>query len=138
MRLRHALAVFIAALAVSAGPAVRAEDQPAPAADFAAFNTSCMGATSFLLGEPPAGVDVGAVFTALCGCLATEFAPLSQADLDMLTADLNGTATKESRDAYAGYPELASKAQAGLNSCFTSDAVMPLLKPAAPADAPKQ
>lgn len=138
MRFRHALAVFVAAITVSAGPAARAEDQPPPVSDVTALQGACMGASAFLLGDVPKDVDANAALTPLCGCLAKEFSVFPQNEVDLLTADLNGSATKESRDAYPGYQDLAVRAQNSLTVCFALPEVTSALKLGQKADAPAQ
>lgn len=137
MRLRHALAVFVAAIALSAGPAARAEEQ-APVSDVARLSTACMGAKGFLLGEVPEGIDANAALTPLCGCLAKEFSVFPQKEVDLLTADLDGSATEESRNAYAGYKDLAIKAQNSLTICFALPEVTSALKLGEATSAPAQ
>ena len=137
MRLRHALAVFVAAITVSAGPAARAEDQ-APVSDVTKLSAACMGAKAFLLGDVPEGIDANAALTPLCNCLAKEFSAYPQNEVELLTADLDGSATDASRKAYAGYKDLAIKAQNSLTICFALPEVTSALKLGQKTEAPKQ
>lgn len=66
----------------------------------------------------------------LCTCLVTEFAPLSAADLAMLTRDVDGSATADDRKAYGDYTGLELKARAALDRCLTQDGM------AGPVDVP--
>jgi hypothetical protein len=87
------------------------------------FSATCSGADTMLLGDAVAGLDTGPVMEALCGCLATEFSGFTQPEIDMLTSDLAGTATDESRKAYADYEALAGKAAEGFEACLATDEV---------------
>lgn len=58
--------------------------------------------------------------SALCGCLVTEFGAYSDADIAMLTKDVDDTATAESRTAYGDYPGLESKARDALGTCIAA------------------
>lgn len=134
MPIRHALAALAGLSCLLSAPLALAQ---APA-DFTAFNAACMEATPFLLGEVPPGVDAKNVLTPLCGCLAGSFAPLQQADLDVLTADLKGTSTEETHKAYGSYEQLQERARQGLSTCFASPAVSTAMQPpkAPAADTP--
>jgi hypothetical protein len=96
-----------------------AEDTP----DLATFSATCGTADTLLLGEEVAEMDTAAVMETLCGCLATQFSGFTQPEIDMLTADLAGTATEESRNAYADYAGLAGKAAQGFETCLATDEV---------------
>jgi hypothetical protein len=87
------------------------------------FQTACLGSASLLLSDVPEGADTAKVMTPLCSCMVTEFSGFSQADIDMLTADLSGTATEESHKAYATYEDLSGRAASGLEKCFGTDEV---------------
>jgi hypothetical protein len=57
----------------------------------------------------------------LCGCLATEFEDLEDADIAMLVKDLDGSATAEDRAAYGDYTALELKAREGLDTCLVRE-----------------
>ncbi len=97
------------------------------AADTEKFSTTCLGAEAFLLDGAPEGIDKVAVLTSVCGCLVTEFADFSQAEIDVLTTDLDGTATAESHAAFGDYAALEGKAGNSLNTCFSTQEVNDLL-----------
>jgi hypothetical protein len=116
----------------------------AQSADFTRFDGVCIEGTSFFLGPLPEGVDPKVLLTPLCGCLKGEFAPLPQADLDMLTSDIEGTSTEATQQAFGNYPALLEAAAAGLQVCYGNPdflaavqsypQMLPQDEPATPAD----
>lgn len=122
---RFALAALMAA-AVLAVPAAQAQDTPA---DLAGFNAACAGAEMFLLGEVPEGTDAQAILTPLCGCLATGFADLPQADVDILATDLRGEGTEELHLAHGNYEAVEETARDVLNACYASPEISALMAP---------
>ena len=62
----------------------------------------------------------GAALDRLCGCLAAEFATLSQTDVDMLARDLAGTNSQGERTAYARYGDLSAAAGQSMETCLVS------------------
>ena len=69
-------------------------------------------------------------FGALCGCLVDAFQEYPEADVVMLTKDLDGSATTEDRTAYGDYTALEAKALAALDACLAA------LEMATPAGTP--
>jgi hypothetical protein len=134
MSIRHALAALAGLCCILSAPLALAQTP----ADFSKFTPACMAATPFLLGEVPPEVKAEDVLTPLCGCLVSAFAPLSQADVDVLTADLSGTSTEETHKAHGNYERLQEQAREGLNNCFASPEVSSAMKPpeAPAADTP--
>ncbi len=117
--------------------------QPAMAqSDLTAFGTTCLAAQGFFLGQVPEGVDVVPIMTPLCACLTTTFAPLPQADIDMLVSDIEGTSTDATHAAYGDYTKLLESASTGLTTCQQSAEVQAAIEaitvpaPADPAAAP--
>jgi len=111
--------------------------------DLTAFNAACLEAEAFFLGDVPPEIDSSTILTPLCSCLAVNFAPLGQVDIDMLTADIQGTSTDESHAAYGDYTKLLEAASSGLGTCQASPEVTAAINavtqpdPAAPAAAPE-
>ena len=120
---KFAAATLLAASFGFAAPAL------AQQADLTTFNTSCLAAQDFLLGELPEGVDGPALTAAVCGCLAEGVKSLSQADIDMLNTDLSGKGTDEIHAAYTDYAALQDKAGTTLVACFETPEVVALLPP---------
>jgi hypothetical protein len=132
--MRHLLGpMLVIGLAVAAQPATAQSD-------FTAFNTACLAAEAFFLGEVPPEVDSAPILTPLCSCLATTFGPLPQADIDMLVADIQGTSTDASHEAYGDYTKLLDSASTGLSTCTASPEVAAAIEaatkpaPGAPAE----
>jgi hypothetical protein len=117
---------MMAASLLAASPAVQAQDAPA---DLAGFNEACAGAEMFLLGEVPEGTDAQSILTPLCGCLATGFADLPQADIDILATDLRGQGTDELHAAHGSYEAVEEKARDVLNACYASPEISALMVP---------
>lgn len=127
---RFTLAALMAVSVLAVFPAAQAQDTPAPAAaDFAAFNEACAGAEQFLLGEVPAGTDPTTILTPLCGCMATGFGDLPQADIDILATDLRGEGTDELHEAHGSYGTVEDKAREVLNACYASPEISALMAP---------
>lgn len=132
---RFALAALMAAAMLVAVPGAQAQDTPA---DLAGFNEACAGAEMFLLGEVPEGTDAQSILTPLCGCLATGFADLPQADIDILATDLRGQGTEELHVAHGNYEAVEETARDVLNACYASPEISALMVPPeneAPAEA---
>lgn len=123
---RFALAALLAASLFAATPSAYAQDTPA---DLAGFNAACAGAEMFLLGEVPEGTDAQAILTPLCGCLATGFADLPQADVDILAIDLRGEGTEELHVAHGNYEAVEETARDVLNACYASPEISALMVP---------
>jgi hypothetical protein len=68
----------------------------------------------------------------LCGCLATAFADYPEADLVMLTHDVEGTATAEERTAYGDYTALELKAVDVLKGCLVAEGLTTATEPVSP------
>ena len=113
---RHLLAATLALSALTIGPA--------SAADFAAFRDACLNGGPFLVGDVPGGKSGQPVLDALCPCLEAGFADYSQAEIDVLEADLRTVAPGEVKPTYPAYEELQDKATAVLGTCFASEEVM--------------
>jgi hypothetical protein len=128
MPIRVSLFALAIAGCLFAAPAARAADP----ADFTKFTAACATAGPMLLGDVPATVDTSTIVTPLCSCLVTEFKDFSQPEVDMLTSDLAGTATEDSRKAYTDYEALSSKAGTGLQKCFQTDEVTKAMAAAQP------
>jgi len=132
---RFTLAALMAVSVLVAIPAVQAQDAPA---DLSGFNAACAGAELFLLGEVPEGTDATSILTPLCGCLATGFGDLPQADIDILAIDLRGEGTDELHTAHGNYQSVEDKARDVLNACYASPEISALMAPPeneVPADA---
>ncbi|MGV3491479.1 MAG: hypothetical protein ACO1OG_09170 [Devosia sp.] len=128
--MRVSLAAVAALACLFTAPAAMAQST----ADLTAFNAACTGGESFLIGQLPEGTDTALITTPLCACLAQSFGTLPQADVDMLTADLTGAATDETRAASPNYPALAQTAQAGLQACMQSPEVVAAFEAALPPE----
>lgn len=120
--LASALSIVAIVAAGLAGPSLAADP-----ANFDKFQATCLTADAMLLGEVADGFDTAAVMTPLCSCLVTTFAAFTQPEVDVLTSDLDGTATEASHAAYADYAALSSRAGDGLQACFSSDEVTAVL-----------
>lgn len=98
-------------------------------ADMSTFDTACNASEGLLMvigGEPEAAAPMR---TTLCQCLVTTLGPqVSTADAAILAADLDGTASEESRQAYPGYQALADVARVAFQGCFAT------IHPAEPAE----
>lgn len=74
----------------------------------------------------------------LCSCLATEFTSMTDAELAMLTRDLDGTATQADRVAFGDYTGLEIKARDSLDKCLVAEGLAdPPAAPGALADMTK-
>jgi hypothetical protein len=59
----------------------------------------------------------------ICGCLVSGLDPYSEADVVMLTKDLDGSATLDDRTAYGDYTDLEARALVLLEGCLVGDDV---------------
>lgn len=110
-------------LTLSLGTAALAQEAPATegaGADLTAFAEACVGARAFFLADLDPALDPAPVLVPLCACLTDSFTPFPQADIDMLTADLAGTATDEMHAAHPDYPGLQQRVAPALNFCFST------------------
>lgn len=101
--------LIAAALSLGSGPA-------AAQSAIETFGTTCRAHPDFF-SFAVADLDAAGAET-LCSCLGTEFAGFSDADLGMLTKDLDGSATAADRTAYGDYTGLEMKARDALNVCL--------------------
>jgi hypothetical protein len=106
-----------------------------PATD--AFNAACNANPDFFAAAAPALATSADGLGRLCSCLTTSFADYPEADITMLTHDVEGSATAEERTAYGDYTALEMRAVDALNAClvaagFSGDTER--VAPAAPAD----
>jgi hypothetical protein len=106
-----------------------------PATD--AFNAACNANPDFFasaavgLETSPDGLN------RLCSCLTTSFADYPEADITMLTHDVEGTATAEERTAYGDYTALEMRAVDALNACLVAEGLSDsteAVSPGGPAD----
>lgn len=88
------------------------------ALDRTAFEAACTANGTMLIGSLPPDVDKAAVLTPLCACISGQMANYPQADLDMLTKDLNGEATDVDHAAYGDYDGLVARAGSVVTACF--------------------
>jgi len=106
-----------------------------PATD--AFSAACNANPDFFAFAVPGLESKPDDLGRICACLTTAFADYPEADLTMLTHDVEGSATAEERTAYGDYTALELKALDALNTCLVaeglSDGTKPV-SPAAPAD----
>jgi hypothetical protein len=113
---RYGAAVALAAACLLGGNLPAAAG---PALD--SFGTSCGGHPEFFE-FAVSGLDKDEESLArLCSCLATEFTPLSDSELVMLTHDVDGTATAEERTAFGDYTGLEIKARDALDKCLVAE-----------------
>jgi len=89
-----------------------------PALDRSAFDRACLENGTVLIGPIDPSLDRRTVLEPLCGCISGELSKFSQADIDMLAADLSGSATEVDRAAYGDYAGLVSRASAVVTACF--------------------
>ncbi len=94
-----------------------ADAAAAPALD--AFSAACEGNPGFFSIAVEGLETQPEAHTSLCTCLAGRFAAFPEADLVMLTKDVDGTATAEDRAAYGDYTALELKALDALQVCVT-------------------
>ena len=90
-------------------------------ADMTRFDAACQGSDGLL--EVIGGTTEQAtpIRTTLCDCLSVALGPqITTADADILSQDLDGTATEASRAAPANYSEAESRAGAAFDSCFAT------------------
>lgn len=112
----------LSVLALLAGLAVFPGAGLAQSLDTAKFTAACTGNDDFLQGVGGDADDLGQ----LCGCLLDDFVakPVSQADLDMLATDLDGSATPESQTGYENYEDLSAFAGQVLNDCLVEEGIL--------------
>jgi hypothetical protein len=94
---------------------------PATPADMTKFDAACINSEGLLavIGGTPE--QAAPLRTTLCQCLTTTLGPqISTADADILAMDLDGTATLESRNAYATYQQLTEFAGTAFQGCFAT------------------
>lgn len=107
-----------------------------PATD--AFGAACSANPDFFAFAVPGLESKPDDLGRLCSCLTTAFADYPEADITMLTHDIEGTATAEERTAYGDYTALELKALDALNACLVAegltDANEPVSPPSGPAD----
>lgn len=89
----------------------------APAID--AFTEACRGSPDFFSFAVDGLESRPDAHERLCTCLAGRFETLAEADIVMLTKDVDGTATAEDRTAYGDYTGLELKAVDALDACIT-------------------
>jgi hypothetical protein len=126
--LKLAAAVLVAMAAVPA---------PASAQTVEAFTTACNANPDFFSSEAPGIESRPEDVTRLCSCLASKFAAYPEADLMMLTHDVEGTATIEERTAYGDYTALQFRALDALKGCLVAEGLTTdteAATPNAPAD----
>ena len=87
-----------AALAAGLGCATAGTANASPATD--AFNAACTANPGFFSFAVTGLEEDREGLSRLCSCLATEFSGLRDADLAMLTKDVDGTANAADRTAY--------------------------------------
>lgn len=110
--------IVAVALALALSTLAEGSVSASPATD--AFSEACSQNPDFFsfavqnLGENPEG------HAALCSCLVTEFSSHPDADLAILTKDVDGSATPEDRAAYGDYTALELKARDALDICLKS------------------
>jgi hypothetical protein len=112
--------------------ALLAVPTPASAQTVEAFTAACNAHPEFF-SSMAAGIesrpeDVGR----LCSCLGGRFADYPEADLTMLTHDVEGTATAEERTAYGDYTALEMRALDALNGCLAAEGLTTGTQPASP------
>jgi len=106
---------LLLAVAVALATAAPMPVLASPATD--AFTESCLQNPDFFsfavddLGQKPEA------HPALCTCLVSAFADNPEADIVMLTRDMDGSATDEIRTAYGDYTALESLALSALTVC---------------------
>ena len=105
-----------AALAAGLGCATAGTANASPATD--AFNAACTANPGFFSFAVTGLEEDREGLSRLCSCLATEFSGLRDADLAMLTKDVDGTANAADRTAYGDYTALELKAREALDNCL--------------------
>src|SRR5690606_31852062 len=90
-------------------------------ADMSAFDAACTNSTILLEIIGGSAEDAAPKRTELCACLVTALAPeISTDDAAVLAADLDGSATDESRSAYGRYEALSEVAGGAFDQCFAA------------------
>jgi hypothetical protein len=88
---------------------------PAQAADTGPLNDACAKQALVFVGEARAGS-----VPALCACVVGAFQDAPQADLDLLTKGMLGTASDADRPAHANYDDLIVASRDTISSCVAS------------------
>lgn len=117
MRTSIAAALALAALAGFALPA----PANAQSAGLDTFDTTCNANPDFFSFAVTGLAENRDGLGRLCSCLVTEFSGLGDADLAMLTKDVDGTATPEDRTAFGDYTALELKARDALDKCLVAE-----------------
>jgi hypothetical protein len=102
-----------------------------PATD--AFNAACNANPDFFASAAQGLQSSPDGLVRLCSCLTTSFADYPEADIIMLTHDVEGTATAEERTAYGDYTALEMRAVDALNACLVAEGSPGGTEPASPA-----
>ena len=114
---------FIGLLAL-AGAFLAPVTTTAVAADQANFNKSCAASPALLAMFAKAGGAADADRQTLCTCVGGAIDPqFTQAQIDLLAANVSGDMTQAQRDAYDTDETLQGKAMASMNGCLTSTGV---------------
>jgi hypothetical protein len=124
------LPVLIAAFMAAPSAAIAS-----PATD--AFSAACNANPDFFASALPGLESNPDDLRRVCACLTTAFTDYPEADLTMLTHDVEGSATAEERTAYGDYTALELKALDALNACLVAEGLSGAnepVSPAAPAD----
>lgn len=107
------LTLALSAMAVSG----RAFAQQSPSDAFGEACAGNPGFFSFAVENPGESTEAYAAF---CACLVTEFAAYPEPDVEMLTKDVEGSATPEDRTAYGDYTALELKARGAADRCVAA------------------
>ncbi|WP_417309227.1 hypothetical protein [Devosia sp.] len=102
-------------------PVAMAQDAPmtqGEGADMTEFADACLDARAFFLPDLDPALDPAPFLSPLCVCLTESLSVFPQVDIDILAADLAGTATDEMHAAHPDYPELQERVAPALNFCF--------------------
>jgi hypothetical protein len=101
-----------------------------PATD--AFNTACNANPDFFASAAEGLQSNPDGLRRLCSCLTTSFADYPEADITMLTHDVEGTATAEERTAYGDYTGLEMRAVDAVNACLVAEGLSSATDPVSP------
>lgn len=108
------IASLLAAVALALLPASAARAQEA----MAAFEAACTSHPDFF-SFAVTGLDAAGTGN-LCGCLVREFSGYTEAELAILSKDIDGTATAADRTAFGDYTALELKARAAVDRCVAA------------------
>jgi hypothetical protein len=86
-----------------------------------AFNTACNANPGFFSFAVEGLENDAEGLSRLCSCLVAEFANYPEADLALLTKDVEGTATPEDRTAYGDYTGLEIRARDAAERCVAAE-----------------